>query len=105
MRISDWSSDVCSSDLLTLHRIALAGQERDDRGRQVGLTHGHALGAGLESAFRKKKGRSSRSGLSVSRLARTDRKSVVEGKRVSVRVDLGGSRIIKKKKREEKDTE
>src|SRR3546814_16669608 len=30
-----------------------------------------------------------------------DRKSVVEGKSVSVRVDLGGRRIIKKKKREE----
>src|SRR3546814_13381267 len=28
-----------------------------------------------------------------------DRKSVVQGKSVSVRVDLGGSRIIKKKKR------
>src|SRR3546814_14401514 len=28
-----------------------------------------------------------------------DRKSVVSGKRVSVRVDLGGRRIIKKKKR------
>src|SRR3546814_17726164 len=28
---------------------------------------------------------------------RADRKSVVEGKRVSVRVDLGGGRIIKKK--------
>src|SRR3546814_19509699 len=30
-----------------------------------------------------------------------DRKSVVEGKRVSVRVDLGGRRIIKKKKRQQ----
>src|SRR3546814_14890821 len=29
---------------------------------------------------------------------RTDRKSVVKGKSVSVRVDLGGRRIIKKKK-------
>src|SRR3546814_15669704 len=29
-----------------------------------------------------------------------DRKSVVEGKSVSVRVDLGGRRIIKKKKKE-----
>src|SRR3546814_14546133 len=28
-----------------------------------------------------------------------DRKSVVEGKRVSVRVDLGGRRLIKKKKK------
>src|SRR3546814_18641610 len=32
-----------------------------------------------------------------SRDRRGDRKSVVEGKRVSVRVDLGGRRIIKKK--------
>src|SRR3546814_19340877 len=31
-------------------------------------------------------------------LGRTDRKSVVAGKSVSVRVDLGGRRIIKKKK-------
>src|SRR3546814_889727 len=31
-------------------------------------------------------------------LCRLDRKSVVDGKRVSVRVDLGGRRIIKKKK-------
>src|SRR3546814_23595 len=31
----------------------------------------------------------------------TDRKSVVEGKSVSVRVDLGGRRIIKKKKTKE----
>src|SRR3546814_19980363 len=32
-----------------------------------------------------------------------DRKSVVEGKSVSVRVDLGGRRIIKKKKKENKN--
>src|SRR3546814_11655045 len=31
-----------------------------------------------------------------------DRKSVVEGKSVSVRVDLGGRRIIKKKKTQKK---
>src|SRR3546814_12928482 len=31
-----------------------------------------------------------------------DRKSVVQGKSVSVRVDLGGRRIIKKKKKKEK---
>src|SRR3546814_12747940 len=30
---------------------------------------------------------------------RPDRKSLVEGKRVSVRVDLGGGRFIKKKKK------
>src|SRR3546814_15354290 len=32
-----------------------------------------------------------------------DRKSVVEGKSVSVRVDLGGRRIIKKKKTEQEE--
>src|SRR3546814_15255349 len=32
-----------------------------------------------------------------------DRKSVVEGKRVSVRVGLGGRRIIKKQKRQQKN--
>src|SRR3546814_13805711 len=38
-------------------------------------------------------------------VTRQDRKSVVEGKSVSVRVDLGGSRIIKKKKdKKSKDT-
>src|SRR3546814_14191911 len=33
----------------------------------------------------------------ANRIVETDRKSVVEGKSVSVRVDLGGRRIIKKK--------
>src|SRR3546814_17204912 len=37
-------------------------------------------------------------------IAGRDRKSVVEGKRVSVRVDLGGRRIIKKKKNKNKET-
>src|SRR3546814_14683874 len=36
--------------------------------------------------------------LSISSLLLADRKSVVSGKSVSVRVDLGGRRIIKKKK-------
>src|SRR3546814_14838238 len=35
--------------------------------------------------------------LQAAEFSREDRKSVVEGKRGSVRVDLGGSRIIKKK--------
>src|SRR3546814_14375383 len=36
------------------------------------------------------------------RLVREDRKSVVEGKSVCVRVDLGGRRIIKRNKQKEK---
>src|SRR3546814_14472183 len=39
----------------------------------------------------------------LARLRRADRKSVVEGKSVSVRVDLGGSRSIKKKTTEHKE--
>src|SRR3546814_20784192 len=39
-----------------------------------------------------------RVGLQMMSEALADRKSVVEGKSVSVRVDLGGRRIIKKKK-------
>src|SRR3546814_12613701 len=40
----------------------------------------------------------------VRRQAQLDRKSVVEGKSGSGRVDLGGRRIIKKKQREERAT-
>src|SRR3546814_19177936 len=77
MRISDWSSDVCSSDLLVEghHRgccIWWVAAVSRSIGLQVARTAGPALGC-------------------------RDRKSVVEGKRVSVSVDPGGRRIIKKK--------
>src|SRR3546814_15989174 len=39
-----------------------------------------------------------RGGSGASNTVTVDRKSVVEGRRVSVRVDLGGRRIIKQKK-------
>src|SRR3546814_15420808 len=94
MRISDWSSDVCSSDLLGATMVMGTQQAgvREDRqvdgvfamwyGKGPGVDragdaihHGHAAGASRHGA----------------------RKSVVEGKSVAVRVDLGGRRIIKKK--------
>src|SRR3546814_19868896 len=88
MRISDWSSDVCSSDLagqvwvggtLWLLRV-LCGLGY----RELGLEHlpkGPALIAPQhQSAWE------------------TDRKSVVSGKSVSVHVDLVGRRLIKKQK-------
>src|SRR3546814_9842893 len=72
MRISDWSSDVCSSDL----PVRLAARRR--------------VGPGAV-----------RPEASADRLVvvpvEVDRKSVVEGTSVSVRVDLGGRRIITKK--------
>src|SRR3546814_18147290 len=74
MRISDWSSDVCSSDL--------ADGGRQPRGEQPRTGAQRAADAAGPDHF----GRGAR-----------DRKSVVAGKSVSVRVDLGGRRILKKK--------
>src|SRR3546814_19183431 len=98
MRISDWSSDVCSSDLTRDDRIAdqrdrqremdvaakvghRSEQERDDRSADDRGAHD---ARSLRRPFAEPFGR--------------DRKSVVYGKRVSVRVALGGRRIIKKHK-------
>src|SRR3546814_20989781 len=126
MRISDWSSDVCSSDLFArdickavcdvyrptpdrkmivnlpstvemstpniyadqiewCHRnfawrdsIVLSLHPHNDRGTGV---------AAAELAYM----------AGADRIVGTDRKSVGEGKSVSVRVDLGGRRTIKKK--------
>src|SRR3546814_18896793 len=114
MRISDWSSDVCSSDLEDYIqdneitetgdvRTALVEEKRfdiwieeanygnadpfPDFARQHGLAFGHRWGSG--GGF-----------------GPGDRKSGVSGKGWSVRVDLGGRRIIKtKKKKQKKATE
>src|SRR3546814_10985566 len=119
MRISDWSSDVCSSDLivaftfphlftkrelkfanaellnsypdpwerLTGQKI-LPGQSRS-RDEQAFLT---------ENANRLIVGSAINSKKYAGYVECQDRKSDVKGKSVSVRVDLGGRRIIKKKK-------
>src|SRR3546814_17325492 len=128
MRISDWSSDVCSSDLnrlldefLSLKKIVLLSDETlsvigklghiipfekwgepkpapagsrnraltcpeeitVSNGSPLGEIPGAAASGGFEGGTERNLG---------------DRKSVVEGKSVSVRVDLGGRSIIKKKK-------
>src|SRR3546814_13789098 len=88
MRISDWSSDVCSSDLgdgAVLDRVgdpaaqprARAGRYRARRFRRAAERRAAAHAGGRDRL--------------------QDRKRVVSGKSVSVRVDLGGRRIIKKK--------
>src|SRR3546814_8522479 len=89
MRISDWSSDVCSSDL-------------DGIGAEVPMDQV----TGTDPLVEEAEGNM----IPTVRIAKPvgwpdgavpaaaeDRKSVVEGKSVSVRVDLGGRRIIKKK--------
>src|SRR3546814_12286611 len=111
MRISDWSSDVCSSDLppaavQRVHRhgpimspghsrfvVAPSGWTVLLSGRQASPDH---IGPGtrcprpaIPSSLRL---RSQHNGTG-------DRNSVGLGNRVSVRVELGGVRIIKKKKK------
>src|SRR3546814_6804873 len=85
MRISDWSSDVCSSDLLVFFA--------------VGTSRAPAVGSMPRAPHRRvRQMRSRRSRVVLpTHWPNVDRKSVVSGKRVSVRVDLGGRRIIRKK--------
>src|SRR3546814_8847654 len=88
MRISDWSSDVCSSDLgafmtepkrtMWLIQVFDGGEVRFSHTVPVSLISEKAMAALLQHLA-------------------ADRKSVVEGKSVSVRVDIGGRSIIKKK--------
>src|SRR3546814_10966874 len=140
MRISDWSSDVCSSDLAAFPGLADAFAQmavdatvcapdavqrgvlrhfdaiRSDSAAPafvtrltrletapvmvdsrepvaVAATPSHALSGWRASA------------LSAQPLPRdADRKRVVEGKSVYVRVDQGGGRIIKKKQKNTKTT-
>src|SRR3546814_7038282 len=86
LRISDWSSYVCSSDLRQ-HRLAprpVDAQGRCGRERHRQRAQRHRVG---------RKGQAPRS----------EERRV--GKSVSVRVDLGGRRIIKKKTKKEKDAQ
>src|SRR3546814_14147440 len=99
MRISDWSSDVCSSDLSVFMDVELWSET--DKGRlwscpflaavwqlaRLGLLR--HLGEPV-LAPRPWTGRAFPQDWD-------DRKSVVSGKSVSVRVDIGGRRILKKK--------
>src|SRR3546814_13602130 len=89
MRISDWSSDVCSSDL----HVRCHSRHPDRRGR-------HRPRDRRCDARRPRRPEGAlRMGPPDRRPRRraADRKSVVSGKSVSVRVDLGGRRILKKK--------
>src|SRR3546814_20141348 len=98
MRISDWSSDVCSSDL----------QQRDGgllRPAAPGLPGLRLRGSGGEVLRPPRRARRRRRHLGQGRgrpqgRGGGDRKSVVQGTRVSVRVDLGGRRRLKKQRQE-----
>src|SRR3546814_12285031 len=123
MRISDWSSDVCSPDLadgalqvaqLHLHLLAQLLVERGKRlvqqqhlgAHDEGTRQRHplALAAGDLIAAPGAEVRHVDLGQRLLHaplplLAAEDRKSVGSGKSVSVRVDPGGRRSLKKKKK------
>src|SRR3546814_15127848 len=103
MRISDWSSDVCSSDLLLPEML-----QQDLTGQIAALQPFHDDFVAAYAEFARRHGVHiiapslpvQHGNVFVNRsylLAPKDRKSVVEGKSVSVRVDIGGRRILKKK--------
>src|SRR3546814_18130504 len=103
MRISDWSSDVCSSDLavdrIDLDVAALAVDHVavgiDKEAAVAGVVDLRAADARLdrEAAVAGDREIERRFGLDE-----IDQQRVVEGTSVSVRVAHGGRRMIKKKK-------
>src|SRR3546814_18903254 len=123
MRISDWSSDVCSSDLRTTGRGLAVLRDADDRGEPAGRALSATGDAGdpaprgsCDLALRRMAcGRRARSPLSQPVDGRRrqaagievrhpapagetlERKSVGKGKSVEVGVDHGGRGVIKKK--------
>src|SRR3546814_21160761 len=108
MRISDWSSDVCSSDLAAegldrgiAHRIEGeegigARQGRDVAVRpvhEVAVEHddgAHLAGGGHDATLGGKAGQRLVIGHAAVLALQRDRKSVVWGESVSDRVDIGG---------------
>src|SRR3546814_11433061 len=113
MRISDWSSDVCSADLVRegerarRHAALLRGLSQGEQGLHgVGNYHYRVVHPSLHhlspsAVFAQMGMRKIRLSMTTAALPSRslDRKSAVQGQRVSVRVDLGGGRNIKKQKK------
>src|SRR3546814_15848581 len=114
MRISDWSSDVCSSDLhiqMAIHSclISTITSAVNDMSSQISNYIQMAVSSCIISTTRSKVDAMSSQvsnhihvAVSSCIISTTDRTSVVWGTSVYVRVDLGGRRIIKKKKKKQK---
>src|SRR3546814_18424903 len=110
MRISDWSSDVCSSDLPVSSSSSVEPGAacdsiivRIERVRLVAAVPFQKSCSANANAGTSMLGLEPRTSLTVrtpagsTRPMRPERKSVELGKRGSVRVDLGGRRVIKNK--------
>src|SRR3546814_16941986 len=106
MRISDWSSDVCFRSFAVVG-AAQVGLRHDDNVANGDLAHDFGMGCQVPAAFDGVEHRDdtaqgdvvAQPGILEDRCDDGDRMSVVWGKSVSVRVDLGGRRILKKKKK------
>src|SRR3546814_16426035 len=127
MRISDWRSDVCTSDLAYFRSVNADAITSEQAARKALADYNGTIGvnagdsAALQAAIRQAEakvnelsGKLSTAPADIVSIrdrvlaavigtgqpnpAPVDRKSVVWGKSVSVRVDLGGRRTIKKKK-------
>src|SRR3546814_18297893 len=99
MRISDWSSDVCSSDL-PLARWRLWRRGYNQAGLIARALARDSAAALMLDGLVRRRATASSGGLGRKQRfpnVRGDRKSVGEGKSVSVRVDLGGRLPLKKK--------
>src|SRR3546814_19379350 len=110
MRISDWSSDVCSSDLFLVFLHVLAIRQRqplhDDEQRVERADHPPCLAAdqlgGVGVALLRYDRSAGGEGIRQRDEAEAgrspqERKSVVTDRSVSVRVDIGGRRIMRTK--------
>src|SRR3546814_20815795 len=105
MRFSDWSSDVCSSVLVGIgaDEVIVAG-EGDNFAHEVrDLTGGDGVDIVVDNVGSRVFDACFDSLAVNGRYARVgqlfgDREGVVEVKSVSVRVDLGGRRVVRKKK-------
>src|SRR3546814_16581502 len=98
MRISDWSSDVCSSDLGDVERPVELVRDPVGAGEVPARPPWDHGDLDVVAAGDPVRDLVDRAVAADHDEERRDRKSVVQGKSVSVRVDLGGRRIIKKKK-------
>src|SRR3546814_16397480 len=99
MRIRDWSSDVCSSDLaaLALELLAIPRHSYATRGIEPARGMRDDYLTDTPEGFRFRVfDREGQPCPACGGLIRSEERRV--GKSVSVRVDLGGRRIIKKKK-------
>src|SRR3546814_12754184 len=108
MRISDWSSDVCSSDL-NVDRMRMAVMLDDGRSVAFDFKDYAHIDHGYAATIHKAQGMTvdrvqvlatpgmDRHGASVAMSRHRDRKSVVAGTDVSVRVDLERRRTTERK--------